>query len=96
MWNALIDLTQVKAVPLKPEIESASLELFWSPERSSLGKRKQMLHVHDKYLAEHIHSFPYQLFVQHLLDAKHSMVFAIKEELGPGCSPATAGDLWGS
>ena len=28
MWNALIDLTQVKAVALKPEIESASLELF--------------------------------------------------------------------
>lgn len=47
-----------------------------------------MLHVHDKYLAEHIHSFPYQLFVGRLLDAKQSMVFAIKEELGPGCSPA--------
>ncbi|MBW03338.1 SPRY domain-containing protein 7, partial [Eschrichtius robustus] len=40
-----------------------------------------------QYLAECIHSFLYQLFVERLLDAKHSMVFAIKEELGPGCSP---------
>lgn len=50
----------------------------------------------SQYLAEHIHSILYQLFVERLLDAKHSMVFAIKEELGPGCSPVETAEVYGA